>query len=86
MSSNHKQEQNEVVRVELKYCERCGGLWLRESGAGVYCKRCQVRDAEMPVPKKKPGRATVPGGTQSRMPLRGSESAVRDAEAAGGVA
>jgi len=25
------------TQVELKYCERCGGLWLRQQGAsGVY--------------------------------------------------
>lgn len=34
-------EDVEVVRMELKYCERCGGLWLRARGdAGVYCKVC----------------------------------------------
>ena len=30
--------------VELKYCERCGGLFLRAPGAGiVYCGGCAVR-------------------------------------------
>lgn len=29
------------VPVELKYCERCGGLWLRDRGkAEVYCTTC----------------------------------------------
>lgn len=29
------------VSVELKYCERCGGLWLRREGTDdVYCKTC----------------------------------------------
>jgi Zn-finger nucleic acid-binding protein len=37
--------------VELKYCERCGGLWLRSQGTdGVYCASCRVRLAEMPDP------------------------------------
>ena len=32
--------------VELKYCERCGGLFLRECGAGVvYCAGCDARRA-----------------------------------------
>ena len=32
---------NNTTSVELKYCERCGGLWLRDSGsAKVYCVRC----------------------------------------------
>ena len=31
------------IQVELKYCERCGGLWLRPQGAGgVYCASCRV--------------------------------------------
>jgi uncharacterized Zn finger protein (UPF0148 family) len=37
------------IQVELKYCERCGGLWLRPRGTdGVYCASCQVRLAAMP--------------------------------------
>jgi Zn-finger nucleic acid-binding protein len=45
--------------LELKYCERCGGLWLRPSGgAQIYCSVCaramadlppSSRDAEVPV-------------------------------------
>jgi len=28
------------IQVELKYCERCGGLWLRPQGTnGVYWRR-----------------------------------------------
>lgn len=35
--------------VELKYCERCGGLWLRpRGGAGVHCASCRVRFAALP--------------------------------------
>lgn len=33
-------------QVELKYCERCGGLFLRERSAGiVYCAGCTARMA-----------------------------------------
>ncbi len=36
----------ERVSMELKYCERCGGLWLRREGeAGVYCAECRARVA-----------------------------------------
>jgi uncharacterized Zn finger protein (UPF0148 family) len=38
--------EDEVGRelVELKYCERCGGLFLRECSAGaVYCPGCTTR-------------------------------------------
>jgi hypothetical protein len=31
------------IQVDLKYCERCGGLWLRPQGnGGVYCASCRV--------------------------------------------
>ena len=36
-----KAEQMETVFLELKYCERCGGLWLRQKGdAQVHCEAC----------------------------------------------
>jgi hypothetical protein len=62
-SKNHKSDKNneKLIRVELKYCERCGSLWLRECGAGVvYCSNCQPEVAELPLPKKKPQRVKVP--------------------------
>ncbi len=31
-------EDPEVTQLELKYCERCGALWLRLRGVqDVYC-------------------------------------------------
>ena len=34
----------EIVRLELKYCERCGGLWMRTWGTEeVYCPACAVQ-------------------------------------------
>ena len=31
------------IQVELKYCERCGGLWMRLQGAdGVCCASCRA--------------------------------------------
>jgi len=49
------------VGVELKYCELCGGLWVRERGAGeVYCGKCQPKVAALPAPKKKPARIMLP--------------------------
>ena len=54
-------EQEGSVGVELKYCEHCGGLWVRERGAGVvYCDSCQAKVADLPAPKKKPGRLILP--------------------------
>jgi hypothetical protein len=35
------------VEMELKYCERCGGLWLRQNGEhSVYCGPCIPKVAE----------------------------------------
>jgi hypothetical protein len=37
------------MTLELKYCERCGGLWLRPAGGGqIYCVICARQVAEMP--------------------------------------
>lgn len=58
MSSDRKNESN--VRMELKYCEHCGGLWVRESGAGVYCAKCEAKISELPIPKKRQGRVMLP--------------------------
>jgi hypothetical protein len=42
-----------LVPMELKYCERCGGLWFREKDAEeVYCPGCVLQMAEMPKPKR----------------------------------
>ena len=42
----------EIVRLELKYCERCGGLWLRTAGSGeVYCSLCVAQMLDLPVPR-----------------------------------
>jgi hypothetical protein len=33
--------EHAVIQLELKYCERCGGLFLRRQSVGeVYCSRC----------------------------------------------
>jgi DNA-directed RNA polymerase subunit RPC12/RpoP len=56
-----------ITGLELKYCERCGGLWLRLQGdSEVYCPSCRARTAAMPrstearrsnprLPRPKPG-------------------------------
>ena len=31
----------ELIELELKYCERCGSLWVRETGTGeIFCFPC----------------------------------------------
>ena len=54
------------VRVELKYCERCGGLFLRRPAENrVYCTVCTVHLAQQTdasemagaaLPRNSPGR------------------------------
>lgn len=40
----------EIIRLELKYCERCGGLWMRTWGTEmVYCPSCAVQMADLPA-------------------------------------
>ncbi len=42
------------VKMDLKVCEGCGGLWVRnEEEPGVYCRHCSVTLAEFPAPRVK---------------------------------
>jgi hypothetical protein len=42
-------ELSAELEVELKYCERCGGLWLRPvGGRQIYCPPCIPKMAHMP--------------------------------------
>lgn len=98
MRSDEKKREKKNVRVELKYCEHCGALWVREGGGGVYCERCQPKVADLPVPKKKPG--ALPPMPKKRagraiLPVRPrtvvedyepDDGGSTDLEAAGGVA
>jgi ribosomal protein L37AE/L43A len=82
MKTDH---ENGVTRLELKYCERCGGLWVRECGAGVvYCDHCQRSVAELPIPKKKPQRVMLPVQKKSLVDEFGGDDL--EFEAAGGAA
>ena len=39
-----------LPHFQLKYCERCGGLWLRPAGAAVrYCPVCASFMDELPL-------------------------------------
>ncbi len=87
--------ESKEVGMELKYCEHCGGLWVRERGAGtVYCDRCAAQVAELPAPKfaaprKKPGRVTLPVRPGVKVEDYGDEIDCNDGfnfEATGGAA
>ena len=94
MTGDSNDNEKQAVRMELKYCERCGGLWLRKYGAEVvYCGSCQREVADLPVPKKKPQRVKVPVGPRAVMDEYGIDGTDGEArgdttefEAAGGVA
>ena len=62
----------EIILLELKYCERCGGLWLRKKGsAGPYCGPCARELMDLPGPQKKARRPRLPGNHYSDTDLRG---------------
>ena len=77
------------LQFELKYCERCGGLWLRPAGgAQVYCVGCAREMAQLPPASKEPETArmfTGPkwGTYQDDEMYEGEET---DPDAAGGAA
>jgi hypothetical protein len=60
MNNLHKSKDRREIGMELKYCEHCGGLWVRECGAGVYCEKCQRALDELPAAKKKSARIMLP--------------------------
>lgn len=50
---------------ELKYCERCGALWLRPvSGALIYCVGCSHEMAQLPPSSSEVERIRTPRGVQ----------------------
>ncbi len=43
------------LSLELKYCERCGGLWLLTTGGShVYCSACTREVEEVPSAVREP--------------------------------
>jgi ribosomal protein L37AE/L43A len=61
MMRRKSEDAGNEVGMELKYCEHCGGLWVRERGAGtIYCDRCQTKVAELPAPKRRKSRLILP--------------------------
>ena len=68
-------EEMEIVQLELKYCESCGGLWLRPKGnAGVECASCAARPAH---PFDRLGKPARPRLQRFRnLELEGTQSSV----------
>ncbi|MBA3912297.1 MAG: hypothetical protein H0X25_00215 [Acidobacteriales bacterium] len=43
-------DEVEVVELELKYCERCAGIWVRPVGSDAsYCLRCETQMNPIPI-------------------------------------
>jgi Zn-finger nucleic acid-binding protein len=62
-------QEHEVIQLELKYCERCGGLWLRRVGTGrIYCNLCSVQVADFFIGRRFLTRPRVPGTKPRRRP------------------
>jgi hypothetical protein len=58
-----KKSVNSLEHLELKYCERCGGLWLRREGSDrIYCVSCFPVMSEVPA-----GRNPLP--VRLRLPI-----------------
>jgi hypothetical protein len=86
ISSTNVKTTSELT-FELKYCERCGGLWLRPAGGDqTYCVGCGRAMAELPAPLLKTKTKRMP-----RSPRWGGNEGTpknweRDVESEGGVA
>jgi hypothetical protein len=58
----------EITRLELKYCERCGKLWLRQRGTGrVYCEACTSEIPYFPLCGRRLSRPRMPVKVQAEI-------------------
>ena len=63
MKGKAKPTSTNELQLELKYCERCGGLWLRPVGGGqIYCMSCGREMAQLPPASKVLDTAQLPQG------------------------
>jgi Zn-finger nucleic acid-binding protein len=58
--------EHELIQLELKYCERCGGLWLRRQGVStVYCPPCSAEVPEFGLRRRARTRERTPIGRKT---------------------
>ena len=61
------------VKIEIKYCERCGGLFYRRADQPyVYCVHCEPEMRQVAMPKK---RARREGPNHAAHTVRGAACA-----------
>jgi hypothetical protein len=86
-----RDSRQEELRFELKYCERCGGLWLRPAGGGqTYCVGCARQMAELPAPSEERNSSRMQQGPRWAGKVSDRSVTVEDyesdAESTGGAA
>jgi hypothetical protein len=64
------------LNVELKVCEGCGALYLRQNridaaaqpreASGIYCRGCERWLSEFPAPERRSRRGRKPKGAPQR--------------------
>lgn len=78
-----------ICCLELKYCERCGALWLRRSGGEEsFCSVCLVQMEDAPAPRRGKKKRRAPHrNTRRTREIQGvAEESRVDAEVIGPVA
>jgi len=51
MTNRQLRQPRQPRQLDLKICEGCGALWLRDRPGRVYCCRCAPLLADMPAPR-----------------------------------
>jgi hypothetical protein len=78
-----KSEGLEIIQLELKYCERCGRLWLRQRDTGgVYCEECTSEIPNFPLCGRRTSRPHLPMNEQ--IEVESQDGAVRFIVSGGG--
>ena len=72
--SGAAEKKQERVTLELKICERCGGLWLRPAASRwIYCGGCKKKVSELP-------KASMGSGQKRRQARVGNANGVERAQ------
>lgn len=65
----------ELIHLELKYRERCGGLWLRLYGTqDVYCAPCRAAATNLPAHRGKATKPRLPGEQRFDLKRKGKHA------------
>jgi hypothetical protein len=88
--AKEKKTSAKEMEFELKYCERCGVLWVRPVGGDqIYCVACGREMADLPPASHEADGERMPRGRQwceEEAEFEGYEEYDLGEDAAGGVA